>query len=165
MKGPGNPIGRRPAASHRPVRGSRALLTAPHLPRPGVGGSWRRLAGQAPAVAVPVVALGHGTAAAAPVAVVAVLAAAHVLIAMAGAVVRHWFWWRARSQPARDLRRLLRDAESAQAAERLAQGLAARHQAVVDAYVRAHGPAGVPRPPRRTSRDRDDAPRRPRRAH
>ncbi|MGW5355251.1 hypothetical protein ACWERV_32620 [Streptomyces sp. NPDC004031] len=148
MKGPGIPDGPRHPAGPDPYR-----------PWPGPGGLGHRLAAHAPAVALPVAALAHGTA----VPVAAVLAAAHVLRTVAGAVVRHWFWWRARSQPARDLRGLLRDAGSAQDAERLAQGLAARHQAVLDAYVRAHGRPGAPRPPRRTPRDPDDVHRRPRR--
>ncbi|MFI0723702.1 hypothetical protein [Streptomyces sp. NPDC021224] len=129
MKGPGIPDGPRHPAGPDPYR-----------PWPGPGGLGHRLAAHAPAVALPVAALAHGTA----VPVAAVLAAAHILLTAAGAVVRHWFWWRARSQPARDLRRLLRNAGSAQDAERLAQGLAARHQAVLDAYVRA-------RPPRRAA--------------
>ncbi|HEY3480726.1 MAG TPA: hypothetical protein VGL02_17670, partial [Streptomyces sp.] len=107
----------------------------------------------------PFTALGHGFTGGTAVAVVAALVAGPVLARVAPAVAREWFWWRARTQAARDLRRLMRDTGSAADAERLARHLAARHQAVVDAYVRAHAPTAVPR---RSSPRPDDVPRRSR---
>lgn len=165
MEGPGIPVRHRQVARRGPVRGSHALGPVFRRPWQGAGGSWRRLAAHAPAVAVPAPALGHASAVMATAAVVALIVVAQVLVAVARAAADQWFWWRARSQPARDLRRLLRSAESSQAAEHLAEGLAARHQAVVEAYVRAHATTDVPGSPRRTSRRPDDVPRprRPRR--
>jgi len=110
----------------------------------------------------PVLALGHGYAAGAAVPVALALVAGPVLATAAREAVRQWFWWRSRSQPARDLRQLLRRTQSPQDADHLAEHLAARHQAVLDAYVRAHTTTGVPRPPRRSSRRSDDVPRRSR---
>lgn len=153
MEGPGIPTHRRQAAPPGPVR------------EPAEGRIRHGLALHAPAMAAPSPVLGHVSVMGAAVPVAALLVAAHVLATVALAAVRQWFWWRARSQPARDLRWLLRHAESAQAAERLAEGLAARQQAVIDAYVRAHDATGrVPRPPRRASRRPDDVPRRSRRS-
>lgn len=151
-----------------PTHGGQAAPPASATDGPGrqrqLGQSWHRLTPHTPAMAGawPVLALGHGVTGGAAVAVALAAVAGHVLATAARAAVREWFWWRARGQGARDLRQLLRLTGSAQEADHLAQRLAARHQAVVDAYVRAHSTTGVPRPPRRPSPRPDDVPRRSR---
>jgi hypothetical protein len=145
MKFPGIPTYRRQATRPGPVP---------------AGPLSHRLAAHTPALAAPFTALGHGgLSCGTAVAVAAALLAGPVLVTVATAVVREWFWWRARTQPARDLRRLLRHTASVHDAERLARHLAARHQAVIDAYVRAHTTSGAAR---RSSSRPDDVPRRSR---